>query len=114
MKFARKPSQVSLWQLILSGFLKESDVYEDGKVCEEKRRRAENEYNSKTKRTQHFYINSECNMSVDLQCTICFTNMRDRVFVPCYHFYSCGECSKNMIKCPICRQDIESIQKVWY
>ena len=32
-------------------------------------------------------------------CVKCQTRMRDRVFLPCMHFYFCGECSKGMTSC---------------
>ena len=45
------------------------------------------------------------------ECIVCFTNDKDIVFVPCGHFYCCGECYGRFAKkeCPICRGRVESI-----
>ena len=121
MELARKPDSVSLCDLIVNGFLSEDDVDEHGKVCEEKRRHAENEY-IKTKkikrpqrpRTANSTTHSSKFENVELKCTICFTNNRSHIFIPCFHFYSCRECAMLMNRCPICRKEIEYVQRVWY
>ncbi len=39
-------------------------------------------------------------------CAKCKTMMRDRVFLPCMHFYYCGECAKGMASCEACGTQI--------
>ena len=36
------------------------------------------------------------------ECVVCMVNMKSKVFVPCGHFYTCGECTSLLSKCPIC------------
>ena len=36
-------------------------------------------------------------------CTICMTNDRKVVFMPCSHFVTCKMCSESCNKCPVCR-----------
>jgi len=42
------------------------------------------------------------------ECLICYCNKKSVVFFPCGHFYTCGDCSKKIEKCPICREKITS------
>lgn len=42
--------------------------------------------------------------SGDYSCIICLDNQRDTIFVPCGHFGSCFQCSKNIQQCAVCRQ----------
>ena len=37
------------------------------------------------------------------ECVICMSVPKNVVFVPCYHYYCCTECSKIIVNCPICR-----------
>jgi len=40
-------------------------------------------------------------------CQICFSNLRNVLFVPCAHVIACNSCSLKMEKkCPYCSQDI--------
>lgn len=39
-------------------------------------------------------------------CVICMCAPKNIVFVPCYHFYCCTECSSKLKDCPICRVKI--------
>lgn len=40
------------------------------------------------------------------ECCICFENEKNSVFIPCGHYYCCMSCSKQIKKCPICRNSI--------
>lgn len=40
------------------------------------------------------------------QCSVCFTNEKEILFIPCKHFCTCIECSVDMSKCCICRKKI--------
>lgn len=43
----------------------------------------------------------------DLDCSICISEPKTLIFVPCGHFCSCNTCSSKIKnKCPICRSDI--------
>lgn len=41
-------------------------------------------------------------------CSICLTEGKSVIYVPCGHFVSCKDCDRNLKKrtCPICRQSI--------
>ena len=40
------------------------------------------------------------------ECAVCLCAEKDTVFIPCGHYYTCGECSKMLKTCPICRANI--------
>lgn len=42
------------------------------------------------------------------ECNICMVEEKTQVFVPCGHYYTCGECSKKLRECPMCRESIKS------
>lgn len=44
-------------------------------------------------------------------CTLCYDNMANVVLKPCNHSGYCETCIKRLSTCPICRSDIESIEK---
>ena len=48
-----------------------------------------------------------------LNCSICYTNEKNVVFLPCKHNVTCSECSKNIKNCPICRKKIIEIIKIY-
>jgi len=41
-----------------------------------------------------------------LDCVICMDNLKEIVFDPCGHFYTCEKCSSKVKICPICRSNI--------
>ena len=41
-----------------------------------------------------------------VECSVCLCSDKDTIFIPCGHFYTCGECSKKLTTCPICRTTI--------
>ena len=50
------------------------------------------------------------------ECSVCISNIKSHVIVPCGHKAICGDCSPIILQggtCPICRADIESIIKVY-
>ena len=46
-----------------------------------------------------------------LLCVVCEVYMRNTLFLPCKHAVSCGECSKKLDQCPICREPINFLIK---
>lgn len=44
------------------------------------------------------------------ECSICLTEEKAIIFVPCGHFATCNNCDKKLPnrKCPICRKDIRN------
>ena len=40
------------------------------------------------------------------ECAVCLCSEKSIVFIPCGHFYTCGECSQQLKTCPICRVNI--------
>jgi hypothetical protein len=39
-------------------------------------------------------------------CAVCLCAIKDTVFIPCGHFYTCDTCSNALKTCPICRMNI--------
>lgn len=53
-------------------------------------------------------------ISIDgVSCSICFTNPIDILLLPCKHVKTCFDCVMQMSYCPICRQPIEKILKIY-
>ena len=46
-------------------------------------------------------------------CVICMERAKDTCLWPCRHAISCQECVSTMEHCPICRQSIEKIFKIF-
>ena len=51
----------------------------------------------------------------DALCTVCLTNPKNVLSIPCRHVSLCNECALQMMqsqhkKCPVCRQDILDIE----
>ncbi|CAF1486639.1 unnamed protein product [Didymodactylos carnosus] len=54
-----------------------------------------------------------------LSCIICLTDKSHYIMQPCGHIGLCAECcnslqNQNQKQCPICRQDIQSFQRVYH
>lgn len=49
-------------------------------------------------------------------CGICFTELMDALIWPCYHIFSCYQCTRRIedIRCPVCRLKIEKVIRVYY
>jgi hypothetical protein len=43
------------------------------------------------------------------ECLICFDAVKEAVFNPCGHYYTCHACSKRCKTCPVCRCPVESV-----
>lgn len=41
-----------------------------------------------------------------LDCAVCLSDVKNIVFIPCGHFYTCNPCSQRLQTCPICREKI--------
>ena len=46
-------------------------------------------------------------------CVICLDKERDMVLTPCFHLCLCTECSVPLTRCPLCRNEIVSKNKVY-
>ena len=46
-------------------------------------------------------------------CCICFARTRDHAFAPCYHMCVCGTCAPRLTRCPMCRQDVQGVHRIW-
>lgn len=57
-------------------------------------------------------FNTEENYSSLLECSVCFTNIKD-IRLDCGHMV-CGECANMVQTCPICREPITRRDKVYY
>lgn len=51
--------------------------------------------------------------SGESECSVCLTEEKDTVIMPCGHLCCCGECGKSLVKhkhtCPVCRGHISSL-----
>ena len=41
-----------------------------------------------------------------VECAVCLDNVKNTVFIPCGHFYTCSTCSSKLQTCPICKKTI--------
>lgn len=57
--------------------------------------------------------NAEKNINQNMQCTICWDAERDCLIMPCKHNVSCTKCIKSLKNCPICREVIIDIIKIY-
>lgn len=48
-----------------------------------------------------------------LTCVICADNIIDSMFLPCGHITACRQCAEQCDRCPLCRVDIESVNKAF-
>lgn len=55
---------------------------------------------------------SENQDHVNLECLVCSDAHRDVVFLPCFHVVACSVCSPRIKKCLLCRQFVQSKQKI--
>ena len=46
-------------------------------------------------------------------CVICCEIDRDCVYLPCKHNTACIKCSKNLKECPICREKITELIRIY-
>eukprot|EP01084_Bolivina_argentea_P157474 274421_1 len=55
--------------------------------------------------------------SVDEACIICMDGEKDHIIIPCGHICLCAECAKRKDslhgKCPVCRSQYQSINKIY-
>lgn len=55
------------------------------------------------------------NHTDDKICVICFDKKIDTAFIPCGHMCSCYQCASNCnLKCPVCRKENKTIQKIFF
>jgi hypothetical protein len=41
------------------------------------------------------------------ECVICKDSRKDTLFLPCRHMVACGQCSRTLTECPVCRNTID-------
>ena len=46
-------------------------------------------------------------------CAICLTSPVESVFQPCGHACSCSPCGRRLERCPICREVIRNVTKIF-
>ena len=59
---------------------------------------------------------SPCNLATeaDAECNICYINEKKYACIPCGHMCMCGECANRILdKCPICKDNITDIIKIY-
>lgn len=47
------------------------------------------------------------------ECKVCYDKSIEYVFMPCRHASCCGECSMALDKCPVCRQVVDEMIKIY-
>ena len=79
---------------------------------ERRRREADNE----SEALQNEYRNNTNDFNDDNNeqnvCVICLENQRNALILPCAHLCGCRRCLLQVPRCPICRGDINSLQRV--
>lgn len=48
------------------------------------------------------------------ECKICLVNELNTVFIPCGHIAACGKCASSLKECPICRQIIKEVLRIYF
>jgi hypothetical protein len=50
-------------------------------------------------------------------CVYCYSEPPSHILIPCFHFCLCANCAEisdnSKLKCPVCRQNITSVQRVF-
>lgn len=46
-------------------------------------------------------------------CCICYTNDRDHAVDPCFHLCVCAACAQRITRCPICREDVVQMRRIY-
>merc|ERR1711962_762649 len=47
------------------------------------------------------------------KCQVCTNNLMDSVFLPCGHMMTCTCCGLKLVNCPICKQQITKVSKIY-
>ena len=47
------------------------------------------------------------------KCQVCTNNLMDSVFLPCGHMMTCTCCGLKLVNCPICKQRIAKVTKIY-
>lgn len=48
------------------------------------------------------------------ECQICCTNKYNTVFLPCGHVYACVKCASALLHCPLCRNKITDVLRIFF
>jgi hypothetical protein len=47
------------------------------------------------------------------ECNVCLINKKAVAFIPCGHYSCCSTCSTRVNTCPVCREPIQSTQRIY-
>lgn len=47
------------------------------------------------------------------ECPICCVNKYNTVFIPCGHVYACTRCASSLLQCPLCRESIGNVLRIF-
>ena len=65
-------------------------------------------------RSKIYLSGDNTNITDDKLCCICYVNIKTHICIPCGHKCLCETCTKKITKtCPICKQQIFNIIKVY-
>jgi hypothetical protein len=51
---------------------------------------------------------------IDNECRVCFTNAIETALIPCGHSCLCMTCAARCVSCPICRQRVQQVLKIYH
>ena len=131
----RRPGAVSLADLLNLRLLREEDVLADGRVDDRTRTNAELRYAERRampdlpppppptprrpfdrppRSGRRARLASPVSaVGGDAKCCVCLNEHREYAVVPCFHLCVCHQCAFRLVRCPICRIDIERMQRVF-
>ena len=46
-------------------------------------------------------------------CVVCLDEDKSHALVPCGHRCVCGPCGERLAQCPVCRQAVTTMMRVW-
>ena len=140
-KAVKAPQQVSLWDLIIKGYINDNEIDSKGNVKTPTRKRAETQFlhdhpqqhnnaskfrqrvpwkNGRTEVSKRSKSFSHVKRVRDIPeernhvlCCICLAKERTHVFDPCFHLCTCENCASKIATCPLCRNEIIARHKVY-
>lgn len=126
-----RPPGIGVCDLMLSGLIREEDVLYGGRVDENKRILAEARYANmyQTTRTRilphgpilHDKRPSSSSVVREIihsfddarSCCICREREKTHAPGPCFHMCMCVGCASKVNECPLCREPIQSLHRIY-
>lgn len=106
------PKKVSLWQLVEKGYIDDSVISVNGRVNAIHLKNAEEAYLRNEIEPQTRPPPKPV-QTKGQQCCVCLSKEKTYAFAPCFHMCMCGDCSKRVNRCPICRTPAQGRHRIW-